>query len=474
MFFLFFLLVRINIRVSFDLSHVFFFLFKLMHHTTHTSFNSHCSLHLDFIIMRITKRTSITKYCNFPTQTQKLALHNFEKTAYTMGDLYRWWWLFGIVSFCLIGCVLILLMILTNLYGFDCCLTDVSQITKPIRSVTWLSTLSLLAFTLTCASQAYIILNISSDAQISDSVIMEINALISLISWTLGQLFIYLLFIANLHHTFKNTNLKLSNRVLIFLIISICVFCLCRIGYITLYTLYFKEVITDAQVHYPLALMVCGTEIMDLIVSIILVYLFINRLFKLVQSQPNNYKRRRISYIRKNIDTQPLLIQESKTKTNTNTDLSVIEEYHGMNYSNIANSSHDHLDPQKRNPNKYRSETQSTIEIDDNQETILGVASKYVVLSTFAIVSTQFFLMIAVMEAISFDSLSGEFYLISFGIYYSFLALDCFINALCICLNFEYNIVWFWSICCICDNWCYSICLCLSKRKLRNNYTSNK
>ena len=384
-----------------------------------------------------------------------------------MGDLYRWWWLLGIVSFCLIGCVLILLMIITNLYGFDCCLTEVKQSTKPVRSVSWLSTLSLLSFTLTCASQAYIILNISSDAQISESPIMEINALISLISWTFGQLFIYLLFIANLYHTFKNTNLRLSNRVLIFLITSICLFCVYRIGYITLYTLYFNAILTDSQVHYPLAFTVCGTEMMDLIVSIILVYLFINRLFKLVQSQPNNYKRRRISY--KTVDTQPLLIQESKTGTNTNTD-------QGINYSNIANSSHDHFDPKKHNinPNKFRSETQSTIVMDDNQEIILGVASKYVVLSTFAIVSTQCFLMIAVMEAISFDSLSGEFYLISFGIYYSFLALDCFINALCICLNFEYNIVWFWSICCICDNWCYSICECLSKRKLRNNYTSNK
>ena len=402
-----------------------------------------------------------------------------------MADLFDWWWLFALILFCLIGCLSIFILILTNLYGFDICLTNVTQFAQPTRSVQWLSTLSLFSFTITCASQMYVVLCLDSEAQVAPNIVMQCIQFLGLLAWTFGQLFIYLLFIANLHHSFKNTVLRLSNSSLIFLTTSIVLFCLCRIAYITLYTLYYNKIISGNEVNYPLAYTVCGTEFVDLIVSIILVYLFIHRLFKLVRIIPTeNYR---------NMHRESLLIQHSSQLDTESMHLSVktkeihaqndgkhvnddgeifehddediVEEYDGIEYEQTCEDDTETVD-------QTYTETGDTL-FDERQETILYVASKYVILSSIAIVSTQFFLISAAFDAMSFrDNGNTEFYLISFGIYYSLLALDSFINALCICLNFEFNKVWFWTICCLCDDCCYNICLCLSKRDYRSSRKS--
>merc|ERR1712113_1052486 len=70
--------------------------------------------------------------------------------------------------------------------------------------------------------------------------------------------------------------------------------------------------------------------------------------------------------------------------------------------------------------------------LDERQETILYVASKYVILTSIAIISTQIFLVSAAIDALSFDDQGRQFYIASFSVYFCLLALDCFINALCI------------------------------------------
>ena len=136
-----------------------------------------------------------------------------------MSDLFDWWWLFSLVLSCLLGCFFIFIIVVTNLFGFDVCLTNVIESSKPMKSVQWLSTLSLISFTISCASQIYVILELDKTANVPPSIMSQATQFIGLLAWTFAQLLIYLLFIANLHYSFNNTILKLSSSSLTFLII---------------------------------------------------------------------------------------------------------------------------------------------------------------------------------------------------------------------------------------------------------------
>ena len=409
-----------------------------------------------------------------------------------MSDLFDWWWLFSLVLFCLLGCLFIFIIVVTNLFGFDVCLTNVNQASKPMKSVQWLSSLSLISFTISCASQIYTILQLDPQGDVTPDFMSQFTQFTGLLAWTFAQLFIYLLFIANLYYSFNNTILRISSSSLIFLITSIILFFCCRVAYITLYTLYYNGILSTSEVQYPLAYTVCATEFCDLIVSIILVYLFIARLFKLVRiiPTPQNKDINGHEHVHHHSLINPGPADPSVNDSNTTTmDLSVtggkngkkppsqigvgqddeivdvLEEYNGIEYTATPSQTH-------TGTTTYNTITSDTM-FDERQETILYVASKYVILSSIAIVSTQLFLVSAAFDALSFSENSTTFYLACFSVYYGLLAVDSFINALCICLNFEFNKVWFWTICCLCDDCCYSICLCLSKRNYRSNYKSN-
>eukprot|EP01084_Bolivina_argentea_P052453 96358_1 len=380
-----------------------------------------------------------------------------------MKDLMKWWWLLSLVTVCTIGSVLIFIITIVNLFGFDACLTrmDFSHIVP--KSVKWLSTLSLLSFIICCITQLFVVFALDNEGQVPSSIFQQVTQFIGLLSWTFAQLFIYVLFIFNLHISFKNTMLQISKRSLIFLTSSIILFCLFRIAYITLYTLYYNGIVSTHQAEYSLLIAVCGTEFIDLIVSIILIYLFIHRLFKLVSILPHKYDTDYYHEYTEKCDSY-FLQQSITTKDTTTADIDLlINTKNGTNKINDENEENNECSVDVDSDESSISSGDTIFE--QKQETILYVASKYAILSSIAIISTQFFLISAAVDALSFSDASDNgtgFYIVSFSVYFSMLSLDCFINALCICLNFEFNKICFWSICCICHDCCYSLCFRLS------------
>ena len=137
----------------------------------------------------------------------------------------QWMWLLILVGVCTLGCTVIFILTLSTLSGFDLCLIERYRVNAPGKSIKWLSQLSLLSFAICCGSGLFVILQLDKDGQVIGSTFQQIIQLIGLFSWTLAQLFIYLLFIANLHYSFKHTMLRLSNRNLICLTITIILFC---------------------------------------------------------------------------------------------------------------------------------------------------------------------------------------------------------------------------------------------------------
>eukprot|EP01083_Nonionella_stella_P087426 243246_1 len=362
-----------------------------------------------------------------------------------MADLHDWWWLLATISASAFGCGLILFFTVLNFCGLDPCCSNINTSRKPMKAVQWLSTLSLLSFTICNLCQIFVILTVNHEGEVPDNVMQQMVQFTGLLSWTSGQLFIYLLFVANLHYSFKNTMHRLSKGSITFLCVSIISFCLCRVAYMSTYTLYYNSSITTQQAKILLAICVYSTEFVDLIVSIILVSLFIHRLFKLVSTIPRGIQQAH----------DPHTVQQrTKVKTNTNQ----------LDVDLLANQK------QKEHQKDVHSGAieHSTV-FYTQQETILYIASKYAILSFIAITSTQLFLVSAAINALSFKNETTEYYLASFSVYYGLLAMDCLINALCICLNLEYNDTWFWNCCCFCHSLCYCMCLRLSRKTYRSN-----
>merc|ERR1719420_1170287 len=61
----------------------------------------------------------------------------------------------------------------------------------------------------------------------------------TMLFWTLGQLFIYLLFAANLHFTFKHTLLRISLNTRRFLLFLTLTFFVSRLGNLAFYSVYY-------------------------------------------------------------------------------------------------------------------------------------------------------------------------------------------------------------------------------------------
>eukprot|EP01084_Bolivina_argentea_P121502 215319_1 len=112
------------------------------------------------------------------------------------------------------------------------------------------------------------------------------------------------------------------------------------------------------------------------------------------------------------------------------------------------------------------------ININSKQKSILFVASKYAILSSTAIISTQLFLLSSVNHSMAFSQ-PDWYYFLSWDIYGVLFALDCLLNSLCICLNFDFNQIWFLTLCCICNNCCNSLCIWMSRKCYKTSKPSN-
>lgn len=193
-----------------------------------------------------------------------------------MADLANWWWLLVAVSLCTVICIISLIVIV-----FHLCVSNRNETRK---CISFLSVFSILAFTLTPISQILIIVQLNDDGQVpTGSYYQMIPQIMGQLCWTFGKLAIYVLFVANLHHTFSKTQHQLSNVSLAAIAVLVVLFTIFRTLDTTIDIMYLTSVITLQQARIPMVFAVVIIQLVDLILSILFVYLFVTKLSKLSQ-----------------------------------------------------------------------------------------------------------------------------------------------------------------------------------------------
>eukprot|EP01084_Bolivina_argentea_P121501 215317_1 len=381
-----------------------------------------------------------------------------------VGNLYP---LLLFVGACTLVCIIILIIVSMQLLcDYDPCVMGMIDVSKPIQPVQYLSILSVLSFIVCLASQICIIKTVDSQLNIPDnSLFQQIICTVNIISWAFGQLCIYSIFTLNLNVTFQNTPLYVSKGCVIFLCISISIFFMLQLTYSVIFLLYYNVIITQKYFGWIAAILVSCTEFIDLIVSVVIVYLFVKRLFKLflINKFHNKYNKKTV----KNESINKQLIEDENAEyeyPELVIDETVTEDVTKNSSKSFSIHTTEQIDQNviESKASKISSTTFSSLNM--RQKTILNTASKYTILTTVAIISTQLFLLSGVNNGISIVRRSEFYYEIGFWVYMALLALDCAVNALCICLNFEVNKVWFNGLCFCCDACCTSICIWVSRK----------
>ena len=282
-------------------------------------------------------------------------------------------------------------------------------------------------------------------------------------SWAFAQFCIYCIFANNLHFTFKDTALAISGSMLLFLYLSIIFIFLIQSTYTILYLLYYNQVISeDNFVEISAAMIVCS-ECIDLVVSILLVYLFLRNLFALFRfdRQHRKWNKQRVranpgSVTKKEQHFENMLLRTGSIAENAVNFIG--PEQDGVN--NKSDSKTASLVAAAAEDNKSVLSDLSTKSLNGKQKSIILTASKHTILATVAIVSTQLYLVSGVINNMSWTYFPS-YYTICFYTHTMLLSVDCLINALCICLNFEINTMYYD---CICGDCCNSLCIWSSKR----------
>merc|ERR1719474_839124 len=127
-----------------------------------------------------------------------------------------------------------------------CWMVRVDADNTPIRSVQYLSILSVLSFVICLGAEIATLEYANANGQIPDHKIsQDIIQSARWVSWAFGQFCIYLLFAANLYYTFKDTTLAISSGLLAFLICSIITFFVIQSTNAVLYVLYYNAIISQ-------------------------------------------------------------------------------------------------------------------------------------------------------------------------------------------------------------------------------------
>eukprot|EP01084_Bolivina_argentea_P238084 399990_1 len=202
-----------------------------------------------------------------------------------MAGVSHWWWMISLILFSGICCMIILIHMIYKFYFLA---------NKPRTSIICFSTFGTISFTINPIVQILVMLQIKSQDRFPTNHYGAIVTPMGILFWTTGQISIYLLFIMNLHDTFYNGPLRLHLLSIVTLVVFTTLFFVFRIGDLIIVTLYYLQIIPAHQIAIE-GIVVITAETLDLILSIILCYLFVSRLrllAQLVQDNDNN-----ISYI---------------------------------------------------------------------------------------------------------------------------------------------------------------------------------
>ena len=320
-----------------------------------------------------------------------------------MATEWQWQLVLWVDGISCVACMFILLMVWYHI--------QIVQLSFSTNLIGHFSTLGIISFTLSAMFKTWREITYTMPSiELYHTII--ISAVYSL-TWSLGQIFVYLLFIERLKYSFKNTKYASSKRYFYPFYIGIGLFLIISIVAQIIQILYKSHAINRVFYSDSGDARNLAQCIIDVILSIGLLYVFIKKLSDL------------------------------------NKDLSV------FNADEV-----------------YQGSDKSSISLNSRQEAVIKIVSKLTIITCFAVGSTQ---ILMIYSTITFLICNGPIDC-EFGMGHNYLktiteglwGLDCFINCLCIYLSFgfEHSYNMYYSICGCCDRLCIKCCKSMSERKL--------
>ena len=249
---------------------------------------------------------------------------------------------------------------------------------KRIRSIKW-SILSMVMFFLTSAGLPFYYSILLPSPYLTISL---------LLCWTFGTIFVYILFLKRFQKTFENTKYDTltSKKYKIYIFYTLCViFIILDIISKILYILP-ENLVTDYEFNLYTLIISIIEQIIDLILSIGLIGLFVNKLRCL----------------------------------------------------------HDDIEYSKRVSIRANNQQQ----YEQSQFKILIIISKVTLLSTIAIISSQLYLLYKTIFYILESFYGFDVSNIDIWIFDGFLPISSALNTICIFLSFDFNHKWYVKVCC--------------------------
>ena len=232
--------------------------------------------------------------------------------------------------------------------------------------------------------------------------------------YVISQVLIYSLLMFRVYHTFKDTEYMLSRCTLIFFAVMVIAFFICSIfGIVYNYLL----LITDPDIpevvldHFGVGI-AFSREIIDALITVYLVSLFIKQLLN-VTVDINDH----------NIDTQCL-------------------------------------------------ESGLIIQLDESQNTLLRVTTRFFVLALLATLSTQLNLIIGTISLLGQYFDAYHVFISAFALHWWLIPIDCMINSICLYLMLEANNEHYVRICARCDGRSRVCCQRIAKKLIKRSYES--
>eukprot|EP01084_Bolivina_argentea_P069585 126592_1 len=297
--------------------------------------------------------------------------------------------------------------------------------------------LSCISFTIACIAQVVFLHDFNDDLLLiskgSDmySIFIQINIGLNGIGWALGEYFLYSLFITRLYCTYKDSIFKVATYMYIILYIPLLIFLFCQIA-ITLLGLSVYHVdlthITPEKYSFYSEILTHISATIHFSISSILVYMFSYRLLKLFIMCAKNNVRQRIS---------------------------IMNDF-TINYTVDYND----------------------LYFNPNQESLINIVIKHTILSSTAIISSQIFFNISLILISLFNHLYSHLnhYQKVAQMNFIMLAIDCFVNCLCMFLSFKFKDKWYLGLCSIYHNickWCCTKCVTQTVKKEACKYQAS-
>lgn len=273
------------------------------------------------------------------------------------------------------------------------------------------------------------------------------------IFWRLGQAFLYLLFLERLKHSFQNTKYASSNKTFCIFYIGISIFLLSYTIktsiYIYLYNHNHDEA-TDSLYAIVGDIDMGITQIIDLLLSIGIMTLFLNKLYKLnVDLTDINFLNGGSSY---------------NSHINNNNYHHHHHHHHIMSHSVSINASSHH---QSQSHSQHRRQIKRKLSLNQRQKSVIGIMAKITLLSGIALASSQIVLFLGgalyLSELIpNYQQYSYTLWAIKMG----YFSINAVIISGSIALSFDFSYKWYKNFCNRIDKICVKCCTWSTKKKI--------